>query len=50
MCSSLDMYRKEITEGKLEWTPVHKSEMFWRDNVVKICPVGKGVVDSEDLL
>jgi len=48
--SSLDMYRKEITEGKLEWTPVHKSEMFWRNNVVKICPVGKGVVDSEDLL
>lgn len=48
--SSLDMYRKEIAEGKLEWTPVHKSEMFWRDNVVKICPVGKGVVDSEDLL
>merc|ERR1711871_987967 len=48
--SSLDMYRKEIAEGKLEWTPVHKSEMFWRDNVVKICPVGKGVADSEDLL
>jgi len=47
--SSLDMYRKEVNSGKLEWTPVHKSETFWRDNVTKICPVGGGVVDSPDL-
>merc|ERR1712100_446640 len=48
--SSIDMYRKEVLNGKLEWTPVHKSETFWRENVTKICPVGGSVATSEDLL
>merc|ERR1711871_99082 len=48
--SSIDMYRKEIASGKLEWTPVHKSETFWRDNVTKLCPVGGSVATSEDLM
>jgi len=48
--SSIDMYKKEVASGKLEWTPVHKSETFWRDNVTKICPVGGSVATSEDLL
>jgi len=43
--SSLDIYSKEVASGKLEWTPVHSSETFWRDNVTKICPMG-GSVDS----
>jgi len=30
--SSFDMYRKEILSGNLEWSPVHRSEKFWREN------------------
>jgi len=30
--SSWDVYAKELATGKLEWTPSHKSESFWRDN------------------
>ena len=26
------MYAKEVASGKLEWSPSHKSENFWRDN------------------
>lgn len=31
--SSWDMYRSEVISGVLEWSPVHKSERFWRENV-----------------
>jgi len=31
--SSFDMYKKELLSGVLEWSPVHKSEKFWRENV-----------------
>lgn len=48
--SSLDMYRKEVQCGKLEWTPVHTSDTFWRDNVIKMCPAGGSVADSNDLM
>ena len=48
--SSIDMYKQEIAAGKMEWTPVHKSETFWRDNATKLCPVGGSVSTSEDLL
>jgi len=30
--SSWDVYEKEVASGKLEWSPSHKSENFWRDN------------------
>lgn len=30
--SSFDMYKKEVQSGQLDWTPVHKSEKFWREN------------------
>jgi V-type H+-transporting ATPase subunit H len=30
--SSWDVYKKEVESGKLEWTPSHKSENFWKDN------------------
>jgi len=34
--SSFDMYRKEILTGNLEWSPVHRSEKFWRENVHRL--------------
>jgi len=30
--SSWEVYAKEVASGKLEWSPSHKSEAFWRDN------------------
>jgi len=30
--SSFDMYKKEVLSGSLDWTPVHRSEKFWREN------------------
>lgn len=30
--SSWDVYKTELDSGKLEWSPSHKSEIFWRDN------------------
>eukprot|EP00727_Mastigamoeba_balamuthi_P011624 m51a1_g7084 putative vacuolar atp synthase subunit h (492) ;mRNA; f:11535-14137 len=30
--SSWEIYASELTAGAFEWTPVHKSEKFWREN------------------
>jgi len=30
--TSWDVYKKELMSGKLDWTPSHKSESFWKDN------------------
>lgn len=30
--SSFDEYVTEIKSGRLEWSPVHRSEKFWREN------------------
>ncbi|XP_033108284.1 V-type proton ATPase subunit H-like isoform X1 [Anneissia japonica] len=30
--SSFDEYSSEVKSGRLEWSPVHKSEKFWREN------------------
>jgi V-type H+-transporting ATPase subunit H len=30
--SSWDVYSTELESGKLEWSPCHKSESFWKDN------------------
>ena len=30
--SSIDEYRSELLSGRLEWSPVHKSPKFWREN------------------
>eukprot|EP00163_Fabomonas_tropica_P014827 TRINITY_DN2696_c0_g1_i1.p1 TRINITY_DN2696_c0_g1~~TRINITY_DN2696_c0_g1_i1.p1 ORF type:complete len:437 (-),score=108.61 TRINITY_DN2696_c0_g1_i1:151-1461(-) len=33
--SSWETYKKEILSGDLEWSPVHRSETFWRENAAK---------------
>jgi len=30
--SSFDKYKQELYSGELEWSPVHRSEKFWREN------------------
>jgi len=30
--STFDMYKKQVLSGKLDWSPVHRSEKFWREN------------------
>ena len=35
-CSSYDEYVTEIRSGRLEWSPVHRSEKFWRENAYKL--------------
>lgn len=33
--SSFDKYRKEVMSGQLDWSPMHTSDVFWRENVDK---------------
>ena len=30
--SSFEEYCSEVKSGRMEWSPVHKSEKFWREN------------------
>ncbi|XP_077293301.1 V-type proton ATPase subunit VhaSFD isoform X2 [Arctopsyche grandis] len=34
--SSFDEYSTEIRSGRLEWSPVHKSAKFWRENAGRL--------------
>mmetsp|Transcript_7213 Transcript_7213/g.21990 ORF Transcript_7213/g.21990 Transcript_7213/m.21990 type:complete len:445 (-) Transcript_7213:439-1773(-) len=34
--STFDVYRGEVLSGALSWTPVHKDEVFWRENTEKM--------------
>lgn len=34
--SSFDEYATEIRSGRLEWSPVHKSPKFWRENALRL--------------
>jgi len=34
--SSFDEYSQEIRSNRLEWSPVHKSDKFWRENAVRL--------------
>jgi V-type H+-transporting ATPase subunit H len=34
--SSFDEYAAEIKSRRLEWSPVHKSDKFWRENVLRL--------------
>merc|ERR1719478_1418781 len=44
--SSLDMYCAELKNRRMEWSPVHKSETFWRENATKLCPASGSVENS----
>mmetsp|Transcript_20117 Transcript_20117/g.59739 ORF Transcript_20117/g.59739 Transcript_20117/m.59739 type:complete len:476 (-) Transcript_20117:197-1624(-) len=33
--SSFDVYKAEVLRGALDWTPMHTSDVFWRENVEK---------------
>jgi len=35
--STWDEYVAEVKSGRLEWSPVHREEKFWRENAIKIC-------------
>lgn len=34
--SSYDEYVNELKSGSLEWSPVHKSDRFWRENATRL--------------
>ena len=34
--SSLDEYSTELKSGRLEWSLVHKSDKFWRENASRL--------------
>jgi V-type H+-transporting ATPase subunit H len=34
--SSFDEYASEVKSGRLEWSPVHKSTKFWRENASRL--------------
>lgn len=34
--SSYDEYVTEVHSGRLEWSPVHRSEKFWRENAARL--------------
>jgi V-type H+-transporting ATPase subunit H len=31
--SSFDKYKQEVLLGHLDWSPMHKDPLFWRDNI-----------------
>lgn len=31
--SSFDKYKQEVLLGHLDWSPVHKDPLFWRENI-----------------
>jgi len=31
--STFDVFKKELQTGSLDWTPAHRSEKFWKENV-----------------
>jgi len=33
--SSFDKYKAEVCSGNLEWSPIHKDPVFWKDNISK---------------
>ncbi|WBW73173.1 V-type ATPase V1 subunit H [Schizosaccharomyces osmophilus] len=34
--STFDIYKSEIKSGQLQWSPSHRSEQFWMENVTKL--------------
>ena len=35
-CRTYDEYRSELLSGHLSWTPVHESDLFWKENATKL--------------
>lgn len=35
-CRTYDEYSSELLSGHLSWTPVHESELFWKENATKL--------------
>eukprot|EP01114_Cavostelium_apophysatum_P023162 TRINITY_DN863_c0_g1_i1.p1 TRINITY_DN863_c0_g1~~TRINITY_DN863_c0_g1_i1.p1 ORF type:complete len:459 (-),score=149.73 TRINITY_DN863_c0_g1_i1:15-1391(-) len=33
LLSTFDVFKKELQSGSLDWTPAHRSEKFWKENV-----------------
>ncbi|KAG2495580.1 hypothetical protein HYH03_006180 [Edaphochlamys debaryana] len=33
--SNFEKYKKEVMSGQLDWSPMHTSDLFWRENVDK---------------
>lgn len=33
--NSFDKYKQELHSGRLDWTPVHKDPVFWKENCKK---------------
>ena len=33
--STFDLYYSEVISGNLQWTPAHKNEIFWRENIIR---------------
>jgi V-type H+-transporting ATPase subunit H len=31
--SSFDKYKQEVLLGNLDWSPMHKDPIFWRENI-----------------
>ena len=56
--STFDMYSTEVTTGNLNWSPAHKNEIFWRENIAKfeegnfrlVAQLIKCLADKEDLV
>ena len=36
ICSTFDEYASEVRSGKLEWSPPHLSEQFWKQNAGRL--------------
>ena len=34
--SSFDEYSSELQSMRLDWSPVHKSDKFWKENAVRL--------------
>lgn len=33
--SNFDKYRRDLTSQSLDWSPMHTSDVFWRENIDK---------------